>query len=273
MSGPATGLPPVHIVGPVDSPRSRGLVTRLDALGVSWTMTGGPEPGSTAWLRDVVVDQQTARTLERRPLVVGEVAAVLAHRQAVAAAAAADHEWTTFLEDDAELLPGFVEACAHAARIRVSTPTVVLLYRDPHTVCRPLLRAGGGLLRVAIGAPQGAVGYMLNRASAAGFPVSGPVSSVADWPYPWSNRQRFLQVQPSVVSTGTQVSLIGHPRQVTWQQTDESVPRRAARIAATVTGMRYVTRRAAYGTWRDYRARELGRLTSALLSHLPRRRR
>lgn len=268
-----TEFPPVHIVGPVDSPRSSTLVAGLNTLGVSWTMTGGPEPGSTAWLRDVVVDQSTAITLERRPLVTGEIAAVLAHRRAVAAATATDQEWTIFLEDDAELLPGFVEACVRAARIRSSTPTVVLLYRDAQTVCRPLPRSGHGTLRATIAPPQGAVGYLLNRASVSGFPISGPITGVADWPYPWSNRQQFLQVRPGVVTTGSQLSLIGYPRQVTWQQTDEPMIRRVARIATTVTGMRYLKYRASYGTWRDYRAREFGRLASALLGHHPGRRR
>lgn len=256
-------MPAIYVVGPVDSPRGDRLRTDLASHGLTSTATGGPTARSSMAL--VSVDQHAAVVLERRTLADGEIAAALAHRWAVSQARQDDPSWAVLLEDDAELEKSFPSTCLQIAGLECREPLAVMLYRDPRSTCRS---SGIGVtwLRRTNGLPEGAVGYMLNRAALRDYPVSGPVNSVADWPYPWACRQTFLQVTPAVVRTGSQPSLVSETREPTWESMKEPCGRRARRLAETLTGVRYVRYRGVYGSWKDYRRREAGRLTYTVLA-------
>lgn len=258
------GPPPVYVVGPSGHARSASLHADLADCGLAPVATVGVDLRAGAPGRvEEWVDQRAARVLQRRELTWGEIGCALGHRWAAGRARGRARTWALVLEDDACLRDGFRAAIDAICGLEIDRATVVLLYVDPHAMLLPRRwpwRTPLPALRRVATPPHGAVGYLMNGAALATYPGSGPVTSVADWPYPWSTRVSFLAWSPAAVAVGVAPSLIGEPRERAWGGLAEPRATRAARLVGTVAGLRYLRHHRIYRTWRGYRRRELTRL-------------
>ena len=252
--------PHVHIVGPPDGLRNTRLIDDLRSQGCHPVLTRGCTRGFLESLSADSVDAPRSVVLKHRALLPGEVAATLAHRSAVESACADRQPWGIFLEDDAEIEENFGDAVRYLLRLSFTRPVVLSLYQDP--LLRTLPVRSRPLLRRPLGLPEGAVGYMLNRAAMTAYPVNGPVTGVADWPYPWIARVSFFQVSPAVVSAGDYPSMIGAWRG--WEHLSPPIWQRIANVISVVSSLRYHRHRHVYGRWRDYAVQEYGRLLHAV---------
>ncbi len=248
--------PHVYIVGPPDGLRNARLVDDLRSQGCLPTLTPGCPRDLLERLPADFVDATRSAVLKHRALLPGEVAAALAHRSAVELAHADHQPWGVFLEDDAEIEEGFGDVLRRLLRLSFARPVALSLYRDP--LLRTLPEFGHPLLRRPVGLPEGAVGYMLNRAAISTYPVDGPVTGVADWPYPWVARVSFFQVCPVVVRAGDYPSMIGAWRG--WEPVSAPVWKRITNVMSIVSSSRYFRHHHVYGRWRDYAVQEYGRL-------------
>ncbi len=242
----------VVVVGLPGAGRRGPLERALDAAGLPWRAVPGVDlrhaPGAAL---HALADQRAARVLLRRDLTGGEVGCALAHREGVRAALASGYEWGVVLEDDARPTAAFGATVRAVTARRTARPTVVLLHAAPRAVVHPL-RRGDGVVHPLVGPADGAFGYALNRPAMAAYPLHGAVRGVADWPWAWSARVDFWRTDAPCVRTGDAASTLDVPRRAAWAVAHEPVPRRAARIAGAVTGLRYLRHRDVYGSWRDY---------------------
>lgn len=245
--------------------RNPALISQLHAANVASEIIS---ICSAAEKYNIDVDQAAACTLKRLPLTPREIFASLAHKEAVRKASINDFGgWSIFLEDDAVPTQSFELACKCISNIDENKALAIMLYRDPVSLLSLRKKTVGKniFLRKILGTPEGAVGYALNVAAIHAYPTEGSIKMVADWPYPWSVRVNFLQLDPPAIALGDFPSLINKERTSQWEKVSDSVVLRFFMLLSTVSCFRYFKRRNVYGAWKDYFLFEQKRFTHALI--------
>lgn len=134
-------------------------------------------------------DSGAATTLLGREMTPGEIGCAWSHQQIYKDFVATCESWLIVLEDDAVILPGFVEV-AHKLHLIQDGPNVVLFQSAGGTsIGRP---TAAGFRRIAHGL-AGTYAYAINRdaATTAVTRSRNRVDYVADWPFRWSTHVRF----------------------------------------------------------------------------------
>jgi hypothetical protein len=178
-----------YIIG--DLPlRSKSLARLLDVPGVTRVppvRLGQEDVGSLA-------DQQLAELLYGRPLSLGEVGCVLAHRNAYCLADSSPHEWALVFEDDAEVPRQAVPMIAASPLSDVlDQPSIISLFSFSFVPRTPAFAARSPFRRQWV-PPSTTTAYLINRkAWSVALAAPPTVVSSADWP-PWSMTVRFYSM-------------------------------------------------------------------------------
>lgn len=207
-------------------------------------------------------DQAVARILLRRNLTAGEIGCALAHRGAYRRLLSSSADFALVFEDDARLqdeLP-MEEIRSHMAS---SSPRVILLDWNPGwTIVSGRKPPKSSSVYSTSLAPIDARAYVLNRAAAELLMQNeSPINYVADWPAQVSGRIGFSITYPRPVRADWNVpSTLEEDRQSQGITQLDRKWKKALRIVATISHVRWFSHRRAYGNYGVYWQHELVRL-------------